>query len=190
MVDQPDVVGLDAATATPRNYGFHGTLKPPFRLADGSIERDLAASVEALAKSMPTVQFEGLALARLGQFLALVPTGEAKALSELAFACVSELDHFRRPASRAELNRRRGAGLTPRQDGLLNKWGYPFVADEFRFHLTLTGKLRPEERDRMFNVLANRLPALPRPFTIRSISLVGEDRDGRFRLIHRYALSG
>ena len=189
-VAQPAVDGIAEATETPRRYGFHGTLKPPFKLAKGAIEAELVKKTAALAVSTPSVRLSGLALARLGQFLALVPKEETTALGELAFACVSKLDQFRRPASPAELNRRRAAGLSPRQDDLLKKWGYPFVAEEFRFHLTLTGKLGVREQDRMFDVLSAHLPALTGPFAIRSIALVGEDQDGHFRLIDRYPLAG
>ncbi len=44
-----------------------------------------------------------------------------------------------------ELQRRRAANLTPRQEFLLMHWGYPYVLDEFRFHMTLTRRL-PDEK--------------------------------------------
>ena len=51
---------------------------------------------------------------------------------------------FARPPGAAELERRRKAGLSAAQEKMLLRWGYPYVLDEFRFHLTLTGRLQPE----------------------------------------------
>ncbi|RYF67274.1 MAG: DUF1045 domain-containing protein, partial [Comamonadaceae bacterium] len=31
--------------------------------------------------------------------------------------------------------------LSARQDELMQLWGYPFVLEEFRFHMTITGRL-------------------------------------------------
>lgn len=189
-VGQPGIEGIEAATRTPRKYGFHGTLKPPFRLAEGTDVAGLQADIAALAATTPPVEISGLILSRIGRFLALVPLGEAEGLARLAFACVTRLDRFRRPAGAEELARRRAAGLTARQDALLLKWGYPYVAEEFRFHLTLTGQLAEPERDRIQAAAAARLPDLPRPFPITSIALAGERPDGFFREIHRYTLTG
>jgi putative phosphonate metabolism protein len=187
---QPDVPGLAAMTETPRKYGFHGTLKPPFRLAAGKDRAALEAAVAKLAETAAAVRLDGLVLAELGAFLALVPEGDARPLNDLAFRCVRDLDAFRAPASEAELARRRASGLSPRQETMLQQWGYPHVAEEFRFHLTLTGRLTREERAVAKDAVQTRLPALPKPFEIRSIALVGEDAAGVFHLVHRYALTG
>lgn len=40
-VPQPDVPGLRDITMKPRKYGFHGTLKPPFRLKEGQTQASL-----------------------------------------------------------------------------------------------------------------------------------------------------
>ena len=37
MVAQPDIAGIQEVTAEARGYGFHATLKPPMRLAPGSV---------------------------------------------------------------------------------------------------------------------------------------------------------
>ncbi len=189
-VAQPVVHGIGKATLTPRKYGFHGTLKPPFRLAEGKEFAGLEASVGALASGTSPVELDGLKLSRIGAFLALTPEGDTSALGRLAFACVRELDDFRRPAGTEELARRRASGLTDRQDAFLVEWGYPYVGEEFRFHLTLTGKLDPAAQTSMAEAVEAHLPPLSRPFTIGSIALTGEGLDGRFREIHRYTLTG
>ncbi len=187
------VEGLDVAalTETPRKYGLHGTVKPPFRLADGTDFDGLSAAAGSLCAGQAPVVQDGLALTRLGGFLALTVTGDTAALVDLAAAIVRGLDGFRAPASEEELARRRKANLSTRQEALLLQWGYPYVMEEFRFHITLTGKLGKDRaetvRQRLDPLVA---PLLPAPFAINDLCLVGEDDDGMFHLIQRYALSG
>lgn len=183
-------VQLEEITATPRKYGFHGTLKPPFRLAEGTRRADLETAVAAIAATAPPVKVAGLVPATVGSFLALVPTGDTGPLGALAARLVTELDGFRAPATPAELTRRRRPGLSERQDALLLAWGYPYVLDEFRFHITLTGALAPGTLEAAGKEAARLLPDLPRPFTLGSIALSGERPDGMFQTLHRYALSG
>lgn len=187
-IAQPD--DLAALTEAPRKYGFHGTLKPPFRLAQGRGPEDLIAEVAALAARMAPAQADGLTLTRLGRWFALTPTGETSGIARVAAACVTELDGFRAPASEDELARRRKAGLTPAQDAHLVQWGYPYVLDQFRFHLTLTGKAPKDTLDSVEARIRADLPPLPAPFEVSDICLCGERADGRFELIHRYALTG
>jgi putative phosphonate metabolism protein len=144
-------------TEAPGSYGLHATLKPPFALADG-VTRD--ALVEALADlAARHIAFEApsLQLVQHQGFLALKPSAVSSALTALADACVTELDRFRRPAAEAEIARRRAAGLTPRQDALLLRWGYPYVLDQFGFHITLTERLTDEEARLVQPILASRI---------------------------------
>lgn len=189
-VAQPDLPGLDIAalTAEPRKYGFHATLKAPFRLAEGARAEDLAAAVAALAAQLRPVTLDGLALTRIGPFLALTPQGDDGPLNALAAQVVEALDPFRAPLTEAEMARRNPDRLTPRQRALLDAWGYPYVLDEFRFHMTLTGALDPATLDAVTAQLAPRLTVVPRLFTLDAISLMGEDAAGRVHLIRRLAL--
>lgn len=176
-------------TAEPRVYGLHATLKPPFR--SGAGEAEIAAALEALAAGLAPVEAPPLRFARLGGFLALVPSGESPALSALAMALVEGLDRHRLPPPEAELARRRAAGLTARQEALLARWGYPYVGPEFRFHVTLTGRLAPEEAAAVEAALAPALaPLLPPALAVREVALFGEGEDGLHRLIRRFALRG
>ncbi|OED46480.1 phosphonate metabolism protein [Rhodobacteraceae bacterium (ex Bugula neritina AB1)] len=189
----PTGTGLDVAaiTAVPGRYGLHATMKPPMRLADGQAQSGLEDACAALAATLGPVALDGLQLARFGRFLALRPAGDQTALKTLAAACVTELDQFRAPAPKAELDRRRTIGLTPQQEANLTRWGYPHVLDQFRFHITLTGRLPKPELPAVEEILNTHLvPLLPAPFEIRDLALVGEADDGKFHLIHRYPLSG
>ncbi|MGJ8605136.1 MAG: DUF1045 domain-containing protein [Marivita sp.] len=187
---QPDVPGLDDVTMTPRKYGFHGTLKPPFRLAEGSTLDSLNTAVADMAQRCAPAQSEGLALTALGRFLALTPVGDTSGISRVAATCVETLDVFRAPPDMAELARRRKSRLSAKQDALLLRWGYPYVMDEFRFHLTLTGRVLVEDTDHWLQTVQAHMPSLPAPFALDAVALVGERPDGRFELIHRYALTG
>lgn len=189
-VAQPEMAGLDlpAVTAEPRKYGFHATLKAPFRLAEGQGEDELACAVARVAADLRPVILEGLGLTRIGPFLALTPQGDQTALNALAGQVVQVLDPFRAPLTEAELARRNPARLTPRQRELLDLWGYPYVFDEFQFHMTLTGALDPVLLDRASAALRPYQDLVPRPFTLDALSLMGETQDGRVRLIRRVPL--
>lgn len=149
---QPRLPGIEPErlaelTASPRHYGLHGTLKAPFFLAEGATEADLLGAVAVLAAGRPAFACPPLRLEAVGSFLALTPVSPCRELEALARACVTELDRYRRPPSADELARRRAKGLTVVQDSLLQRWGYPYVLEEFRFHLTLTGTI-PETDER------------------------------------------
>ncbi len=189
-VAQPDLDGLATITRTPRKYGFHGTLKPPFRLADGCDPDGLERAVQAVAAACAPACCEGLYLSRIGRFLALTPVGDTGGIERVAATCVRALDEWRAPPDAAELERRRRARLTERQDALLTRWGYPYVMEEFRFHMTLTGRVAPDEVDRWRETATAHMPELPAPFELDAIALVGERKDGHFELIQRYTLTG
>lgn len=194
-VTHPGVPGLrtpiSALTAVPRRYGLHATMKPPFRLKPGKTHGGLARALDDLAAGQAPVSLQGLQISRLGRFLALTPVGEPRALNTLAAACVRSLDPFRAPATPQETAKRQGLGLSPAQEAMLHRWGYPYVMDQFRFHMTLTGRLPKEELLATETALTAELaPLLPAPYVIRDLALVGEDDDGFFHLIRRVPLTG
>ena len=187
---QPAEPNIKEMTDQPRKYGFHATLKPPFVLASDTSFQDLAQAVAHHAGQSAPVRADGLSLTTIGAFLALTPVGDTRSLDRFAFRCVTDLDRFRKTPSETELVRRRANGLSPRQEEMLTRWGYPYVGEEFRFHLTLTGKLALDDLAAARAAVERVLPPLPAPFSIESIALVGEDGSGMFRLIHRHALTG
>ena len=189
-VAQPDVPGIAAMTLVPRKYGLHATLKPPFLLSEGHCVGDLNAALARFAKAKSPVMLDELRLDRLGRFLALVPVGDQKKLNALAADCVQEFDMFRAATSIDEISRRRATGLTAIQDAHLTRWGYPYVFNEFQFHITLTGPLKNDQLRLTQDHLKDALPALPAPFPIDRIALVGQQANGFFRLIHAYTLTG
>jgi putative phosphonate metabolism protein len=146
---QPDVPGIDPErmaelTADPRRYGFHGTLKAPFALKSEASEADILAACAEFASRIAPFELKGLSVNRLGKFLALTPIAEEPDLAAFAEACVRHFEPLRAPLSEADLERRRRSGLTEKLDGYLTRWGYPYIFDEFRFHMTLSNKLESE----------------------------------------------
>ncbi|OYU19199.1 MAG: phosphonate metabolism protein [Rhodobacteraceae bacterium PARR1] len=178
-------------TRAPRKYGFHGTIRAPFRLADGVTAGDVTRAVEDIARALPPVSLDGLALHRIKGFLALTPTGDESELLRLGAEVVSRSDHLRAPLTEAEIAKRQPARLSPRQKQLLDIWGYPYVMEEFQFHLTLSDDLPEAVADSVAPVLTDWLaPVLPRPFEVQELCLMGEDDVGRFHLLSRHALTG
>jgi len=178
---QPTLDGLSPdrlaqITASPRHYGFHATLKPPFRLANGADETDLVSALACFVQETKSFLAPPLQLDVLGGFLALTPSAMCSALDQLAAECVEAFDGFRAPPADHELTRRRTNRLTPRQDDLLTKWGYPYVFEEFRFHMTLTGKLDDDERTKIHDILGPLVaPHCQGPLSIDAITLLRQD---------------
>ena len=191
-VAHPALSGLDVAALTdaPRKYGFHGTIKPPFVLAEGNTYDQLTTRLGELCGTLGAVRLDGLKLVALGRFLALIPTGDQHPLSTLAAAVVEQLDPFRAPPTDGELARRRQAKLTPAQDRNLIRWGYPHVMDQFRFHLTLTSRLPKAQVAPSLEAILPLFAPHFGPLNINSLTLTGQRSDGMFEEIHRYALSG
>ncbi|MEZ5819022.1 MAG: DUF1045 domain-containing protein [Hyphomicrobiaceae bacterium] len=175
----------------PRRYGFHATLKAPFELCAGASEADLRGRAAELAGRCPRVRLGRLEVAELSSFLALRPVCEHAAARRLAERCVEAFDDLRGPMSAADRARRLAKPLTERQLEHLARWGYPYVFDEFRFHMTLTGPLPVSLRASALSATREIYAAVDRPVTIDALSLVRQtDRSGRFVLVERYPLAG
>ena len=188
-IDADDVI---AATTSPTRYGFHGTLKPPFALKDGQSRAELETEVESLCTETAPITCGPLTLKSIGQFLALLPIKPVAPLENLAGILVRSLNDFRKPEDMAAMNKRRAAGLTERQEDYLVAWGYPYVMEEFRFHLTLSNKLAHEQLARFEESLGPIVaPLCDAPFQIDDICLFGDPGNGKpFRLLKRFALAG
>lgn len=166
---------LEDITAEARRYGFHGTLKPPFQMKDGTSLATLEVATRRIAQQHTTFVAGHLTLQVVDGFLALAPNQAVAALDNLAADCVRHLDDFRVPASDAELARRRAVNLTERQDANLIRWGYPYVFDDFRFHVTLTRRLTDEERDWVVPLARRHFATvLDKPFVFDTLSIVTE----------------
>ena len=179
-VKQPPIADLQEVTAEPARYGFHATLKAPFTLNSGMKRVELGDAAALIAAQMETVTIQSLELHEIDGFLALAPSRQDSVLSFLSEICVCGLDSFRAKPSDEELSRRRAANLTARQEQHLLKWGYPYVLDEFRFHMTLTRKLQDSERQTFMKAAqAHFAPILGQPLEVDALTVFAETRPER-----------
>jgi putative phosphonate metabolism protein len=144
----------------PRVYGFHATLKAPFALAEGAAEADLIDAGRKFAAVPRPIPRIAPVLDQIERFIAVIPSSRSAELEQLAADCVRAFDSFRAPLTEADRARRNPAALSPRQRDYLDHWGYPYVMDEFRFHMTLTGSLDQPRRDAVAELLRPRFTAL------------------------------
>jgi putative phosphonate metabolism protein len=175
-------------TSDPRKYGFHATLKPPMSLAHGKTETGLLSACEAFASTLRAIPAIRPVIGSISGFIAVIPAEPTSELIRLAADCVSELDAFRAPLTEEDRSRRNPSRLTPRQREHLDRWGYPYVMDDFRFHMTLTGRLDPERREPALAMLQNRFSAIGlKTLAIDRIAVFRQDNaDSRFRIVQQY----
>ena len=189
---QPDVPGIAEATAEPRGYGFHATLKPPFRLRGCYDWDDVMSAAQTVADRVTPFDLPPLKVADVKGFLALRECRACPPLQALADTCVTELDELRQPPEPDELARRRRAPLTPEQDALLVRWGYPYVFDSWFFHMTLTRRLGEDERAIFTAAAAAHFDGLlDRARRVADLCLFVQPAPGAdFTIAERFALRG
>lgn len=183
-----DSTTVSDITSSPRRYGFHATLKAPFRLAPDRSETDLIAAFERFAFETPAFSVPEMIVGNLDGFFAIVPRAEDSPLNAFADRAVTAFEPFRAPLTQADIARRNPDQLSPAEHSNLLDWGYPYVFESFRFHMTLTNRIA--ERDRP--VIAAELeslfvPVLPRPFPIDGLALFVEPERGAPFKVLRYA---
>jgi len=189
---QPAIPGIDLAevTADARLYGLHATLKPPFRLAGTyAAMREEAA---ALAAGTAPFDLPPLEVASLGGFLALRETAPCPPLHALSDACVAALEPHRAALTMAEILRRKPDRLSAPGRYNLRRWGYPHVFGEWRYHVTLTRRLSPEEEAAIRPVVTALLgEAAARPRRVAELCLFMQAAPGEpFLIAERLSLGG
>jgi len=161
-IDVPFPAGMElpedwhGITRDPRKYGFHATLKAPMALAPGRSESELLIACESFAAIPRAIPVIEPVVDSIDGFLAVIPSGPCPALQDLAADCVRGFDGFRAPLTEQDRARRNPSKLTPRQCEYLDRWGYPYVFEEFRFHMTLTGRLDTERQPLVRDLLRRR----------------------------------
>ncbi|MDB5655469.1 MAG: Protein RcsF [Tardiphaga sp.] len=178
-------------TRDPRKYGFHGTLKAPFVLKPDVDEAALIAACDRFAVAPRAIPVITPVVRAISGFIAVVPAEPLADLKALAQHCVEAFDGFRAPMTAADRARRKPELLTPRQVEQLDRFGYPYVRDDFRFHMTLTGRLLPQRNDDVLAMLQTRFAALAiAALPIDRIVLFRQnDALSRFRIVHEAALT-
>jgi len=189
----PDGLPLDwrDLTQDPRKYGFHATLKAPMALTPGTTEAELAAACESFAGTARAIPVIAPVVDSISGFIAVIPAQPPAELLKLAADVTREFDSFRAPLTPEDRARRNPAKLTSRQCDYLDRWGYPYVMEEFRFHMTLTGRLESERREPVMAMLQSRFVATGlATLAIDRIALFRQDdADSRFRIVRSYDLT-
>ncbi len=179
---------LREATAAPRRYGFHATLKAPFELAPGCSEADLLAKAAEFAASRKAALAPPLELTDLDSFLALAPAEAGPVLDDLAGACVVAFEPYRGAISASDQARRLAKVLTERERQHLDTWGYPYVFEDFQFHLSLTGALEPGLSATLRPALEALYMPLQAPLPVDAIAIFHQpDRQSPFHVLGRFA---
>ena len=178
-------------TRDPRKYGFHATLKAPLALAPGKTEAELLAACASFAATPHPIPVIRPVVDSISGFIAVVPAEPCAELAQLEADCVREFDSFRAPLTPQDRARRNPSALMPRQREQLDRWGYPYVMEEFRFHMTLTGRLDAGRREPILTMLRDRFAALGlATLAIDQIALFRQDdADSRFRVLDQFALA-
>ena len=170
---------------TPKQYGFHGTIKAPFRLKNEYTYNDLENKVREISKQIQSFHLDKLVIKKLGNFIALTPSKNLK-VNDVSNKFVEGLDFLRDDLSEDEIKKRNPHKLSFNQKKKLFKWGYPYVFNEFKFHLTLTGKLRIEEIDNVYKYLQTILKSVNlRKIHFKSICIFGQKTDEKFYFIKK-----
>ncbi|HYD78986.1 MAG TPA: DUF1045 domain-containing protein [Paucimonas sp.] len=148
-LQQPEVPGLPRLllaklTSDARRYGFHATLKAPFRLQSGFTEAHLLAMAEAFCAAQRPLYVPDVEIGMVGRsapVLALRAAGDTRPIDDLAQRCVHYFDLLRAAPTADEQRKYRARGLNAREEELLQRWGYPYTEECFRFHLSLSDSL-------------------------------------------------
>jgi putative phosphonate metabolism protein len=177
-------------TADPRKYGFHATLKAPFILTPGKSEAELFAACNAFAATPRAIPVIKPVVGSISGFIAVIPAEPPPELIRFAADCVTAFDSFRAPLTDADRARRNPPKLSPAQREHLDRWGYPYVMEDFRFHMTLTGRLGSERREPVLAMLKARFSALGlATLAIDRIAVFRQDSAAsRFRIVNQWEL--
>lgn len=176
----------NALLADVRRYGWHATLRSPFTLSPDVDEADLRRTLAVVAQSHAPINL-ALRCARLAGFPALRPAGDCKAINALAAACVDAIEPLRLPLAEHDFQRR-AAGLDAIETHYLGRYGYPYVFERYRFHMTLSAPASVEEERALQRWLSLRASMLPAA-RIDALSLCVERSPGAaFEPLERIAL--
>jgi hypothetical protein len=145
LCHQPAIPGIDPQrlhhlTRSPRRYGFHATLRAPFHPTDNVTIAQIIDHAAVFAHTQDCFEIP-LHIENDKGFLALTPRAPSAALAALESALLTHFDPMVQPPSLTEITRRRRSNLSAVQDAHLLRWGYPYVLDQFNFHMTLSDRI-------------------------------------------------
>ncbi|WP_176086175.1 DUF1045 domain-containing protein [Martelella sp. HB161492] len=170
---------MQVVTAAAARYGFHATLKAPFTLKETVTPSALEAAFDVFCRKHSPFTLPEITLGELGNFFALVPTERYPHLQAFAATVVDHFEPMRAPLSEADIARRKPESLSDAERANLMRWGYPYVFDEFRFHMTLTGPVQGTDAAVIRSAAAAYFGAfIGRPLAIDGLALFVEENRG------------
>ena len=174
----------------PAKYGFHATLKAPFRLKRNVKTKNFYDVISHIAAQHSRFKIKGLKIVYSKKFTFITSRKPNKLLINLENDLVKHLDTFRAELNKTEIKKRIPDSLTFKQNKYLKEWGYPFVLDQFKFHMTLmnqnNNKLSNKQKlelEKLIYKISNNL------LEFNEISLLGENKNGYFEEIKRFKLN-
>ncbi|WP_292274380.1 DUF1045 domain-containing protein, partial [Mesorhizobium sp.] len=142
-------------------------------------EASLRAALDDFAEVTPPVVIPRLVVGQIDGFFALVPESPFEPLNSFAGEVVRAFDRFRAPLTEAEIERRSPDSLKPDEFRNLCQWGYPYVFETFRFHMTLSGRVGPQESPRLRAAIDSLFAdVLQRPVPVDALTLFVETEPG------------
>ena len=180
---------MQELTATARRYGLHGTIVAPFRPVEGMSEQGMIAALESFCAGQQSFLVANVIIAQMDGFFAIQSATEHPLFNTLASEAVKAFQPFKAPLTEAEIARRKPEALSERQRQYLMRWGYPYVMDEFRFHMTLTRETSGTEAAKVADALRDHFAlALRPPMQVSALTLCREDAPGApFEVVRQVA---
>ncbi len=187
-LERPSPEALREITRSARHYGFHATLKAPFELKDDRSVAELRDAARSFAADRSPFEAPPLRVSTLSRWIAFTLSAPCPAMDRLAADCVRAFEPFRAPLVETDIRRRRESGLTARQDAHLLDFGYPYIFEDFHFHMTLAGPLDGAARDELLEILEGRASAMAKaPLRVDAIALYEQpDRQSPFIQTDRF----
>jgi 2'-5' RNA ligase len=184
------------ATSEPRRYGFHATIKAPFRPMPATPEGAVVEAAERIARALAPVDLGRCHVSVIpssegGGFVAITPAAPPAALAFLERSVVEGFEPLRAPPSDAERARRRPDRLTERQRLNLERYGYPYVLEEFAFHMTLSGRLDDPKPVAAELARLARDNGVGETMVVDRLSIFRQDGESsRFRILSSHPMAG
>jgi hypothetical protein len=148
--------------------------------------------IASIAQAHKPVPLHGLVMQYEGECLAFTLDNPMDAVAAVASHCVQDLRPLSAPLTPVDIARRRRAELSSQQDAYMLQWGYPYVFEEFRWHMTLSGPLTHHsamQREHFRLGALQHFESLP-PMSLDGLALFRESAPGdAFEYVARWPLS-
>lgn len=157
-----------ACVETPARYGFHATLQAPFELHPAYTYQTLLDELEVFCSQQQPLLLTELAPRRTRRFDALAFDTQPLEVKEFASTCVQRFNKYCAPLHPQDIVRRQKKALSPTQLSNLEQYGYPYIFDDFNFHMTLSGTMPDDDNGHLqwlrvlFDEMVTETPLLDR----------------------------